>query len=265
MQRIHVEDTELSVQQEGQGPPLLFVHGFPFDHRMWESQVAEFREDYHVIAPDLRGFGASGLGRETISMARLADDLAVMLDSLQVERPVVFCGLSMGGYIGWQFWDRHPDRVERFVLCDTRAAADSAEAAKGRRQAAARVKQEGGESLVEGMLPKLFANSTFKTKPELVQTIRRLMDTTDPRTIAAALIAMAQRPDMEPRLHEIAVPTLLLGGQEDVITPVDEMRRVAEAMPAAEFLAISAAGHMAPVEQPVAVNRAIRRFLTGQV
>lgn len=261
MKKIQIGDTQLNVRQQGQGPPLLLVHGFPFDHTVWNAQVSEFSRDHQVIAPDLRGFGASGLGSEPVSMSSLADDLAVLLVELQVTEPIVFCGLSMGGYIAWQFWDRHPDRLDKLVLCDTRAAADSAQAAAGRRETATRVLDEGTGALIEGMLPKLFAETTFETSPKLVAEIRRVMESTNPRTIAAALVAMAQRPNMEPRLAEFAVPTLVLCGQHDAITPVEEMRQVAAAMPAARFEEIAAAGHLAPAEQPAAVNRAIGEFL----
>lgn len=261
MNLIYIGDTELNVRQEGQGPPLLLVHGFPLDHAMWDEQVVEFSRDFHVIAPDLRGFGGSGLGNQPVSMAQLADDLATMLAELQVTQPVAFCGLSMGGYVAWQFWDRYRERLDKLILCDTRAAADSVEIAKGRRETAARMLSEGTGGLIDDMLPKLFADTTHKTAPQLVRAVRRVMETTNPQTVAAALLAMAERPDMEPRLAEIRVPTLVLCGQHDLITPAEEMRRIATAIPHARFEEISAAGHMAPMEQPEAVNRAIRGFL----
>ena len=262
MNKINVGDIELSVRQDGQGPPLLFVHGFPLDHTMWNKQIEEFSKDYRVIAPDLRGFGASALGAGPASMARLADDLAAMLGELQVTRPVVFCGLSMGGYVGWQFWDRHSDRLDKLILCDTRAAADSAETAHGRRETAARTLREGtaGE-LIDTTLPKLFAKSTNTTEPVLIDSTRRVMESTKVQTIAATLEAMAERPDFEPRLAEITVSTLLICGEHDMITPVEEMRQVAAAIPDAQFEEILGAGHMAPMEQPAAVNRAIHEFL----
>jgi len=258
---IQIGDTRCNVRDQGQGAPLLLVHGFPLDHSMWDAQVAEFSRDHRVIAPDLRGFGGSDLGSQPISMGGLADDLAALLDELRVTEPIVFCGLSMGGYIAWQFWDRHPARLGKLILCDTRAAADSAEAAAGRRESAARVLREGTAGLVEGMVPKLFAEATLRAAPDLVGQVRHVMETTHPQAIAAALLAMAERPNMEPRLAEIAVPTLVLCGQFDAITPAEEMRRMAAAMPSAPFQEVAAAGHMSPLEQPVAVNQAIRQFL----
>jgi len=228
---------------------------------MWDAQIAEFSQDHQVIAPDLRGFGASGLGTQPVSMAQFADDLAVMLDELKITEPVIFCGLSMGGYVAWQFWDRHRDRVNKLILCDTRAAADSAEAAQGRRETADKIRTDGTAALVEGMLPKLFAKSSFDNAAAQVEGTRRVMESTDPNTVIAALLAMADRPNMEPRLAEISVPSLVVCGEVDAITPADEMRRVAAAMPNARFEEISDAGHMSPLEQSSRVNQEIRKFL----
>ena len=261
MKKVQVDDVTLNVCHEGSGRPLLLVHGFPLDHTMWRHQIAEFSREYQVIAPDLRGFGGSELGKGEYSQARLADDLAGLLLALEVTQPVIFCGLSMGGYVAWQFWDRHADRLEKLILCDTRAAADTAEAAQGRREAASNVIAEGSAGLVAGMLPKLFADATEGNSPESIRDTQSVMQGTSPETIAAALVAMADRPNMEPRLGEIRVPALLLCGEHDVITPVEEMRRVAAAMPTAEFQSIAEAGHMSPLEQPVDVNRAIREFI----
>lgn len=262
MNKINIGDIELNVRQAGEGPPLLFVHGFPLDHTMWNQQIEEFSKDYQVIAPDLRGFGGSPLGGGTMSMASLADDLAAMLRELQVTRPVVFCGLSMGGYVGWQFWDRHPDRLDKLILCDTRAAADSADSAEARRETAKRILGEGTASgLIEAMLPKLFAKSTETKEPALIDSTRLVMESTEVQTIAATLQAMADRPNFEIRLAEITVATLLICGEHDLITPVEEMRQVAEVIPNAQFEEILGAGHMAPMEQPTTVNRAIHDFL----
>ncbi len=261
MDKIQLGDIRLNVRCEGSGPPLLFVHGFPLDHSMWEGQISEFSRSHQVIAPDLRGFGASELGSEPVSMARYADDLVALLDALEVTQPVTLCGLSMGGYVAWQFWDRHRSRLARLILCDTRAAPDSPEAAAGRRETAAAVLQNGVGDVVETMVPKLFAAATLEASATCVAAIRQVMQATAPQTVAAALLAMAERPDMQTRLDEIHVPSLVLCGQYDAITPVSEMQAMAAALPQSAFREIEAAGHMAPAEQGKAVNRAIHEFL----
>jgi 3-oxoadipate enol-lactonase len=139
MSKISVGDVALSYVDRGTGIPLLLVHGFPLDHSMWSHQIEELSSFGRVLAPDLRGFGQSGVTEGTVTMERFADDLAALLDAVGVGEPVVFCGLSMGGYIGWQFWKRHPSRLRALVLCDSRAAADSAEGARARRQSAEKV------------------------------------------------------------------------------------------------------------------------------
>ena len=261
MPRVRVGDCELFVADEGRGPPLLLVHGFPLDHAMWKHQIKAFARDCRVIAPDLRGFGQSDVTPGVVSMEQFADDLAALLDALGVSEPVTFCGLSMGGCIAWQFWIRHAPRLSRLVLCDTRAIADSDEVARGRRVTAERVLQEGPAVVADAMLGRLFCEATCREQPELVVELRRVIFATNSDGIAAALRGMAQRPDVTARLAEINLPTLVLCGEHDEISPVPEMRGIAEKIPAAEFVVVPNAGHMAPLEQPACVNDALGRFL----
>lgn len=263
MTRVRITGTELHVLTRGEGPPLLLVHGFPLDHSMWRHQIADLSQDFRVIAPDLRGFGASTLSEETttITMQQFADDLSELLTALGVREPVVFCGLSMGGYIGWQFERRHPEWLRALIQCDTRAVADSPEVAGNRRQAASDVLAGGPEVLAGQMVPRLFCEATLRSQPDIVTQTAAIMRGTNRRAIAAALLGMAERPDMTSALAQIHVPTLLLCGAHDVISPPAEMRSVAAAIPNARFVEIPDAGHMAPLEQPLVVNQAIRSLL----
>jgi pimeloyl-ACP methyl ester carboxylesterase len=194
-------------------------------------------------------------------MEQLADDLAQLLDKLQVTQPVVFCGLSMGGYVAWQFFARHRARLAKLILCDTRAIADSPEAAKGRLTTADKVLKEGAQVVADAMLGKLFAPAADGGKPSYIETIRQVILRSSPEGIAAFLRGMAQRADMTSRLAAIDVPTLVICGANDVISPAAEMRGIAAAIPGAKFVEIANAGHMAPLEKPAEVNRAIREFL----
>ena len=160
MRTISLADIDLAVEDRGSGPVLLFVHGFPLDHTMWRWQIDEFSARYRVLAPDLRGFGSSTLGDGQVTMRRYADDLAAMLDRLNVREKVIFIGLSMGGYVAWQFWQKYADRLAGLILCDTRAVADTPQAKAGRAELAARVKSEGPQAAADAMLPKLFASQT---------------------------------------------------------------------------------------------------------
>jgi pimeloyl-ACP methyl ester carboxylesterase len=215
-----------------------------------------------ILAPDLRGFGRSRpAGDNKVTMEQFADDLAALLDGLAISEPIVLCGLSMGGYIAFQFWRKYAARLRGLILCDTRATADPPEAAAGRRDAAARVLREGSASLVEGMLPRVFSKTTRQHHPEMIEGIRPVMLASDPRGIAAASLGMAERPDMSAFLGKICCPTLVIVGQNDVVSPPDEMRGIATAIPGAKFVEIPAAGHLAPLENPAAVNGAIAAFI----
>jgi pimeloyl-ACP methyl ester carboxylesterase len=216
---------------------------------------------YRVIAPDLRGFGASTGAAETITIERFADDLAEVLDGLGITEPVTFCGLSMGGYVAWQFWRRHAGRLARLILCDTRAVADTEDVARGRVVMAARVLREGAAVAADAMLPVLFAEQTVRDQPETVEATDRVMRATAPLAVAGALRGIARRADMTRELSHVDLPALVICGEHDVISTVDEMRAIAAALPQARFVEVSGSGHMTPLEAPLVVTAAIRAFL----
>jgi 3-oxoadipate enol-lactonase len=258
---VEVGGREMCYVAAGAGTPLLLVHGFPLDHSMWAEQIDRLSARCRVIAPDLPGFGRSPAVADKVGMAQFADDLAALLDALQIAEPIVLCGLSMGGYIALQFWRRHRTRLRGLVLCDTRATADSPEAAQTRLAAAERVLREGTGALAESMLPNLFSAATRQQRPELVEAARAVILAADRRGVAAAARGMAERPEMTGALPQIDCPALVMGGEHDAITPPHEMRRMAEAMPRASFVEIRGAGHMAPLENPAEVNAALGAFL----
>lgn len=262
LRRVRLSQVELTTFDAGMGPPVLLVHGFPLDHGMWAEQLEFLAVRSRVIAPDLRGFGTSGETPGTVTMERLADDLAELLDALRVTEPVVLAGLSMGGYVAWQFWRRHAARLRALILCDTRAAADTEEVARARGGLAARVLREGSSVLVEAMLPKLLGPGTSTTCPELVASARRMIEGTSPEGAAAALRGMALRPDVRSWLPEIEVPSLVIVGEHDAISPPEEMLAMAAALPSAQAVTIPRAGHLAPWENPGPVNQAMAEFLT---
>ena len=287
MKSASVNGTELWYVDRGAGVPLLLVHGFPVDHSMWAGQInglgrqsgdllvgeafwpgmpvgastAAERTAVRVIAPDLRGFGRSSATDDKVTMEQFADDLAGLLDVLAIREPIVLCGLSMGGYIAFQFWRRHASRLRGLILCDTRAAADSPDVAANRLVMADRVLREGVAPLADGMLQRLFAETTRQSFPGLIEGLRTVMLSNKPRGVAAASRGMAERPDMTSHLGEIRCPTLVLVGQNDVSSPPTEMRGIAQAIPGSQFVEIPDGGHMAPLENPAAVNAAIGRFI----
>jgi pimeloyl-ACP methyl ester carboxylesterase len=261
MGRVTVGDIALNVVEQGSGRVLLLAHGFPLDHQMWRHQIDEFSRTHRVIAPDLRGFGQSDVSPGVVTMTSFADDLARLLDVLNVREPVVFCGLSMGGYVAWQFALRHRQRLSKLIVCDTKAVADSPEGAKARLENAQKVLAQGPQAIIDGLLAKLFAPQTADRQPDIVKATRKVMLDTKPEGIAAALRGMAERPDVTPQFANIDVPALVIGGAHDAIATVDEMRFFASQLPQGRFVSIADAGHMAPLENPAKVNAAIREFL----
>jgi 3-oxoadipate enol-lactonase len=255
-----INGLKLAFADSGQGAPLLLVHGFPLDHSMWDGQIAGLSARHRVIAPDLRGFGQSGASEGVVTMEQFAADLVALLDSLGIDE-VVYCGLSMGGYIGLEFWRRHADLLRGLIFCDTRAVGDSPAAAANRSVVAANVLREGPQTVAEAMLPKLFGPVTFKQRPDVVEKIERVINGNSRQGIAAAALGMARRSDFSVDLPNIRCPTLLIVGENDAISPAAEMQAMANAIPGAELKIIPQAGHMSPLEQPAAVNAEIELFL----
>lgn len=256
-----LSDCSLFYLDEGQGSPLLFVHGFPLDHTMWREQIAEFRNTHRVLAVDLPGFGQSSPAPGEMSIAGFADQLAEFLDQIGATEPVTLCGLSMGGSIALQFALRHPQRLSRLILCDCRAVADSPEAQKMRHDLADRVLKQGPAFVAEAMATRLFAASTLAQQPEIVQSIQSVIRSSAPASVAGGARALANREDVVPRLREIHIPALVVVGSEDMISTVDEMRQMAVGLPQGSIEVIPGAGHMAPLEAPTIVNARIRKWL----
>ena len=261
MKEITVNGITLAVHDEGTGPPILFVHGFPLSHSMWQPQVFTFAGDHRVIVPDLRGFGESDVTEGTVTMEQYADDLLALLDELNVNEPVVLCGLSMGGYIAWQFQQKYADRLRALILCDTRAIADTPEGAENRQRLAKMVIENGSAAVASAMLPNLFSPATGDRDQSVIDELRQTIAATSPQGIAAASLGMAERPDVTPLLSSIETPTLLIVGEDDGISTPEEMKTIADAMPNARLEVIPKAGHMSPLENPKSVNAAIHGFL----
>jgi YbgC/YbaW family acyl-CoA thioester hydrolase len=260
VQRLMVHGVNLAVEVQGEGPAVLLVHGFPLDRTMWREQI-DGLDDYRVIAPDLRGMGQSDAPDLGYSINIYAADLAALLDALGVEQ-VVLGGLSMGGYIAFEFLRQWRSRVRGLVLMDTRATADDAEARRGRDAAAALARDSGAEAIAEAMLPKLLAPATLAERPDVVQRVGGMITNNPVAGIVGALAAMRDRPGSEPLLPTLAgLPTLVLAGDSDSLTPPDQARAMAQAIPGARFAVISRAGHLTPVEQPEQVLAQLRDFL----
>jgi 3-oxoadipate enol-lactonase len=247
-------------------PAVVLLHGFPLDRTMWVEQVKALGRAYRVITPDLRGHGASPAPEGVYTMDEMADDVIELLDELGIVRPVVLGGLSMGGYVALSLVLRHPGRVRGLLLMDTRAAADTPEAARLREETAEQVLRErSSRSMLETMLPRLIGRATLERHPQKIEPLLAVMQRTSVAGIAGAQRGMAARPDRRGDLERIGVPTLVLVGADDVISPPPEAREIAASIPGARLEVIPDAGHLAPYENPDAANAAILGFLDGLV
>ena len=254
-------DAELAVEVRGEGTPVLFVHGFPFDRTMWRHQLAALSR-WKRVALDLRGAGESTGPKspEGYSMARYADDLVAALDALGIRQTVV-CGLSMGGYVLFDLLRRHRDRVKAIVLACTKPDADSAEARRNRDALAALAEREGQDAVVERLLPRLLAPVTPSAQPEVVGQVREMARRWSIPGIVGAVRAMRDRSDSTETLRQLRLPTLVLAGSEDQIAPPEVARAMAALVPGAQLYVVPAAGHLAPLEQPLATTRRLVDFL----
>lgn len=252
---------ELHFESRGEGRPLLLIHGFPFNHRMWESQIPDFARAAHVLAPDLPGFGESPPRDAPYSVQRYAADCLAILDALDILEPVVVCGLSLGGYIALAFARHFPERLAGLILAATRAGADSPEGKAGRDESISKVRAKGVGDIVQGMHPKILAAENYETKPELAKRLKEMMLRASSEGVAAALSAMRDRPDSTALLSKIQVPTLVIHGEEDQIIPSSAAKAMAVEIPGAELSLIPRAGHMLNLEQAELFNRQVKGFL----
>lgn len=250
---------QLAYDEAGSGTPLLLVHGWPHDRTMWAGQVAGLATYARVIAPDLRGVGESTVtGPYTID--QYADDLVAFLDSLGIASAVV-CGLSMGGYIAFSMLRRHRDRIRALVLADTRATADTDEMRANRARLIDLIERDGTAALAARQIEPMLGRSTRERQPLLVETVRRMMASVSPEGAIGALRAMAARPDSTPLLQTIDMPTLVVGGAEDGITPPEVLRSMADSIPKSRIEILEQGGHLCPLERPAAFNHVVSEFL----
>ena len=252
----------LAYADQGPGPVVVLLHGFPLSRAMWVEQLSGIGSTFRVIAPDLRGHGESPAPDGVYTMDEMADDVIELLETLHIREPIVLGGLSLGGYVALSLIVRYPQRVRGLMLMDTQAGADTPEAAQTR-EATARTVIEAGSAapIVDPMLGRLFSKLTLEERPERVEPLRAVMEKTTARGIAGTLRGMAIRPDRRGDLASISVPTLVLVGEDDVITPPTVARSLAEAIPGARLEVIPKAGHMAPYENHSVANVVILRFL----
>jgi 3-oxoadipate enol-lactonase len=260
MPRLRADDAEIFYESRGNGAPVVLLHPFPCHHEFWNPLAAALESRYRLILPDLRGHGDSEIGDGPALMQKHAGDIARVLDDAGVGR-AAFIGCSIGGYILFEFWRRFRARVNSLVLCDTRPQADTAEGRGNRLKSAEAVLEQGTEPLLQSMIPKLMGRTTISTRPDLVDGAHSMMRKMSAEDISLVLRGMAERPDSVADLKSIAVPTLIVIGEEDVLTPVADGELMRQNISGSRLKVVPKAGHYAPWEQSKAVGEILRQFL----
>lgn len=260
MTTTRIDDIQLAYDDVGMGNAVVLIHGYPFNRSLWNEQVEALSSRYRVVTPDLRGFGESQSSEGPATMNRMAQDVAQLMDHLGIEQAVIG-GLSMGGYVALAFVKQFPSRVRALVLADTRAQADTDEAKQTRRQQAEKAVAEGMAGIADAMLPKLLTPDTVSKRPEVVKRVRDMMLKTNPHGAASALLGMAEREDQSEFISTIRVPTMILVGRDDAITPLADSETMQSKITPSRLVVIENAGHVSNLEQTEQFNFALVRFL----
>ncbi len=261
MPTVRLPHGTISFEDRGHGDVLVVLHGHPFDRTMWQPQTDLCGElGWRVIAPDLRGYGASSSATGITAFEEFARDTAAMLDALQIDR-VVLGGLSMGGQVAMEFYRLFPGRLRGLILADTSARADTPEMRRVRHETADRLLAEGMDSYAMEFLPKMIAPATLSSRPDTARHVLDMMRRTPPSGAAAALRARASRPDYVDLLRRIDFPVLVAVGTQDTLTPLADAEEMAGHIPDADLLLVEHSAHMPNLEQPAAFNTGLARFL----
>ncbi|MDH3268850.1 MAG: alpha/beta hydrolase [Ignavibacteria bacterium] len=256
-----INELLVSLSGRNESNAIVFVHGFPFDHKMWQAQVVEISKDYFCVTYDIRGLGESTVDDGQFTMESFVDDLEKIIDELKLNRPVL-CGLSMGGYISLRAIERIQEKFSALILCDTKSSADDNEG-KLKRAAAIKLINSGGfESFIDAFVLNCFGEKFVKEKRNEYDAVVNRSMMNNSIGVKGCLLAMVSRTDTTNILNKIKLPTLIICGSEDKLSPPDVMKSMAEQIPNSEFVLVKNTGHMTPIESPQVVNQAIKNFLT---
>jgi pimeloyl-ACP methyl ester carboxylesterase len=236
------------------------LHPFPTNHRFWDECAPHLETRYQLIIPDVRGHGASPPGEGPATMDKHARDLLLLCNELGIAK-AIFVGVSIGGYVLFEFWRQSRDRVAALVLSNTRAGADLPEQRAARQKSIDDVQLRGPAPFIEGMLPKMLSESTLRSRPDRVEAARKLMAAISVQGIAASLQGMMARPDSTSTLKTIDVPTLIIAGEEDTLTPIAEAELMRRGIGGSRLEVVPKAGHYSALEQPEDTGRILRAFL----
>ena len=262
--KIIVNDLTISYNDEGPdgAPVIIFIHGFPFNKSMWNKQIETLKENYRVIAYDVRGHGNSYAGNENFSIGLFAKDLLNFMDALNIDKTIL-CGLSMGGYIALNAIENYPERFDALILSDTHCIADTPEAKEKRMKAIETIRNTGVEKYADDSIKNLFAQESFTTKKEEVAAVREMIANTAEQSLVNTLLALSMRKETCNRLPEIKVPVLIMAGKEDKITPPEAAQFMHEKIKGSCLNIIEHAGHLSNMENPGEFNFQLKKFLAS--
>jgi 3-oxoadipate enol-lactonase len=260
--KVIVSGAELHYEVAGnvESRPIVLIHGFPFSHEMWQSQVELLRSEFRVISYDVRGHGSSAVGDGQYMLEFFVDDLIALLDHLKIDKTTV-CGLSMGGYIALRSVERNPERFSAMVLCDTSPEADTNEAKLRRAASIMAAKREGVKAFAETLLKTVFAPESLRKRPDAVQTTRRSIESNSSTGICGTLLALASRTETTSSLFQMILPTLILVGELDKLTPPSISQMMQSKLPNSELYIIPGAAHLSNLENPAEFNKHLLEFL----
>jgi pimeloyl-ACP methyl ester carboxylesterase len=257
MARLRIDGLEQAYVRRGTGPALVLIHGYPFDHTIWDKVAPLLDRDFELIIPDLRGFGESGVMEDDHSIDGYAHDLAGLLTHLKIRKTFI-AGHSMGGYVALAFARGYPDRISGLGLVSSQVVADTPERKKGRYETADQVMLEGTGIVAESMAPKL-------TNDTAIQAFaRELISRQQPLAVARALRAMADRPDSTDLFMALKFPIVIVHGEADALIPIERAREMKAALQSAHLVELPEVGHLSMLENAEAVADGLRFFLTVQ-
>lgn len=258
---IPVNDFHLSYDDVGEGStPIICLHGFPFDKTMWKGQLDFLESKNRIIACDIRGFGKSTDETSYLSIDLFSEDLIAFMDALNIDKAII-CGLSMGGFIALNALKRFPDRFEVLILCDTQCIADSLEVHEKRYEIIDEINTNGVANFNEGFIKSVFHKDSIKNKKELVEKLRGVVFANSENIIKKGLVALAERSETCSTLNEIAIPTLIICGSEDDVTPLVQSESMLSTIKDSILHVIHNAGHVSNLEQPQEFNEQLLNFI----
>lgn len=260
---ITANNIQISYDDIGEGKiPVIFLHGYPFDKTMWRLQLDALKSSNRVIACDIRGFGASKNEESPFRIDLFADDLIAFMDKLAIDKAVI-CGLSMGGFIALNALKRFPSRFEALILCDTQCIADTPEVKEKRYQIIDEIAAYGVNNFNERFIKSVFHKDSLSNKKELVDALRSVVFANSQHTITMGQTALAGRSETCSILGEITIPTLIICGREDTVTPLEQSEFMNKQIKGSVLKVIDNAGHVSNLEQPDEFNKHLFDFLTS--